>query len=192
MTYGFALLTAGTLLVYSGWSNSSIVDVLRGLAVRKGGAGDTGFVSLLTAPAQGAAEAVKPGGEGLPAIPKGMKGNPTKRERELQRSNPELKPGIRTVAAIVLTRFPGLTITSTTGGTHADNSFHYKGRAVDIGGSQSEMDKAARWINRYLSKTLEEGIHNPGLSVKEKKHVSASFWGSETWGAHHDHIHLAV
>lgn len=69
MTYGFALLTAGTLLVYSGWSNSSIVDVLRGLAVRKGGAGDTGFVSLLTAPAQGAAEAVKPGGSGKRVAP---------------------------------------------------------------------------------------------------------------------------
>lgn len=66
MTYGFALLTAGTLLVYSGWSNSTIADVLKGLAVRKGGAGDTGFISMLSAPAQGVGEAVTPrsGGTG--------------------------------------------------------------------------------------------------------------------------------
>ncbi len=191
MTFGFVFLTAGTLLAYSGWSNSSIADVLKGIAVRKGGAGDTGFVSLLSAPAQGAAEAATPnsGGGNLPGAPKGKAG---KTERELKQSHPELKPGIRTVAAIVLARFPGLTITSTTGGNHAEHSFHYLGRAVDIGGSQGEMDRAAQWINRYLWKTLEEGIHNPGLSVKSKKRVSSSFWGSETWAGHHDHIHLAV
>jgi hypothetical protein len=66
MTYGFALLTAGTLLLYSGWSNSTIAEVMRGLAVRKGGAGDTGFVSLITAPAAGVGEAIAPnsGGNG--------------------------------------------------------------------------------------------------------------------------------
>lgn len=68
MTYGFALLTAGTLLVYSGWSNSTIAEVMQGLAVRKGGAGDTGFVSLLSAPVKGMGEAVAPtGGTGVPA-----------------------------------------------------------------------------------------------------------------------------
>ena len=68
MTYGFTLLTAGFLLAYSGWSNSTIADVMRGLAVRKGGAGDTGFVSLMTAPVKGVSEAVKPtGGTGVPA-----------------------------------------------------------------------------------------------------------------------------
>lgn len=73
MTFGFALLTAGTVLVYSGWTNSSIPDVLKGLAVRKGGAGDTGFVSLLTAPATGAKEAGTPnsgGGNSGKRVPK--------------------------------------------------------------------------------------------------------------------------
>jgi len=61
MTYGFALLTMGTLLVYSGWSNNSIADVLKGLGKnRTSGAGDTGFVSLIT----GAGNAVKPGSGG--------------------------------------------------------------------------------------------------------------------------------
>lgn len=66
MTFGFAMLTVGTLLVYSGYTNSSIADVVQGLAVNRGGGpGETGFVSLLT----GAAGAVTPGsgGEGAPA-----------------------------------------------------------------------------------------------------------------------------
>lgn len=75
MTFGFALLTAGTVLLYSGWSNSSIPDVLSGIAVRKGGAGDTGFVSLLTAPAQGVKEATTPnsgGGNGGDTSARGL------------------------------------------------------------------------------------------------------------------------
>lgn len=79
MTYGFALMTMGTLLVYSGWSNNTVVDVLRGLGkTRKpGGAGETGFVALITAPVAGATSAVTPGsgGEGPTTsggVPKGM------------------------------------------------------------------------------------------------------------------------
>lgn len=60
LSAGFALLTVGTVFAYSGWTNSSIPDVLKGLTVRTGGAGDTGFVSLLTAPATGTKEAVTP------------------------------------------------------------------------------------------------------------------------------------
>ena len=63
MTYGFALLTIGSLLVYSGWSNNSIADVLKGLGnKRNSGPGDAGFIALLS----GAGNAVKPGtgGEG--------------------------------------------------------------------------------------------------------------------------------
>jgi hypothetical protein len=78
MTYGFALLTMGTLLVYSGWSNNSIADVLRGLGkTPKSGAGDTGFIALLTAPVAGATSAATPGsgGEGSATskgTPKGL------------------------------------------------------------------------------------------------------------------------
>lgn len=191
MAYGFSLLTAGVLLVYSGWTNSTIAEVMRGLAVRKGGAGDTGFVSLLSAPTTGMGEAMSPksGGTG-PPLGRARK-NPAK-EKELQRAHPELKPGIRTVAAMVLARFPGLTITSTNTGDHAENSLHYQNRAVDIGGSTQEMNKAAKWIAKYLTPALAEGIHNPGLSVDEHKHVPSSFWGSTTWSAHGNHIHLGV
>lgn len=78
MTYGFALMTAGTLLVYSGWSNNSVADVLRGLGKsRKAGAGETGFIALLSAPVTGATKAATPGsgGEGTATsgdAPKGL------------------------------------------------------------------------------------------------------------------------
>src|ERR1700742_1005143 len=60
LTAGFALLTAGTVFMYSGWTNASIPDVLNGLAVRKGGSGDIGFAALLTAPVTGTKEAATP------------------------------------------------------------------------------------------------------------------------------------
>lgn len=190
MTYGFALLTAGSLLIYSGWSNSTIADVMRGLAVSKSGAGDTGFTTLLANIGAGSAEAVSPSkGEG-PVV--GGKGDPNKKEQLLKHSHPELRPGVIAVVAVILARFPELQITSTNTGSHATNSLHYEGRAVDLAASPAYMNKAARWIARYLTGTLTEGIHNPGLSVKDKHKVPPSFWGSETWADHTDHIHIGV
>lgn len=74
MTYGFALMTAGTLLLYSGWSNSTILEVLQGLAKPKSGPGEAGFVALLL---NGSKSAVTPesGGEGMhttQGTPKGL------------------------------------------------------------------------------------------------------------------------
>lgn len=74
MTYGFALMTAGTLLLYSGWSNSSILEVLQGIAKPKSGPGEAGFVALLLS---GSKSAVTPesGGEGMHTAhgtPKGL------------------------------------------------------------------------------------------------------------------------
>ena len=65
MTFGFAMLTVGTLLLYSGYTNRSMAEVLQGLAVKSsGGPGETGFVSLVN----GTMSAITPGsgGEGMP------------------------------------------------------------------------------------------------------------------------------
>lgn len=106
---------------------------------------------------------------------------------------PELKGGIASVGATVLENNPGLSITSTTGGTHATNSYHYRGMAVDLGGSAETMANAVTYIKGSgLTTTLAEGIHNPGLSIKDGKDVPPSFWGQETWDNHTNHIHLAV
>jgi hypothetical protein len=103
-----------------------------------------------------------------------------------------LRGGIQSVAQQVLAQFPGLSVTSTTGGTHAKGSFHYRGMAVDLGGAGGVMNRAANWIAQHLGAGLSEGIHNPNLSVKDGRTVPAGFWGSKTWAEHLNHIHLAV
>lgn len=68
LSAGFGLMTAGTLLAYSGWTNNSIADVLQGLAVPKGGAG-AGFVAMISGAGSGVREGATPrsGGAGPPA-----------------------------------------------------------------------------------------------------------------------------
>jgi hypothetical protein len=87
MTFGFALMAVGWILMESGWSNSSISDVLKGISKTtptsySPGAGDTGFISYLTGGASGAVsgagEAVTPrsggGGRAVPGakLPAGL------------------------------------------------------------------------------------------------------------------------
>jgi hypothetical protein len=106
-----------------------------------------------------------------------------------------LQSGIRNLAAYVMDKFPGLSVSSTTGGTHAANSLHYSGQAVDLehGSSFGYLNKASEWIKSSgLYQALAEGIHNPNLSVKDGKLVSSGFWGATTWADHIDHIHLGV
>jgi hypothetical protein len=106
--------------------------------------------------------------------------------------HPELKSGISSVTNQVMQQWPSLTISSTTGGTHVSGSYHYEGRAVDLVADSSYMDNAAQWIANNLTSQLTEGIHNPGLSVKNGQTVPSSYWGSATWAEHVNHIHLAV
>lgn len=99
------------------------------------------------------------------------------------------------VAAAVLKEYPGLVVTSTTGGGHAVGSYHYDGKAVDLGGDAATMKAAADWINHKLRSRLAEGIHNPNLSVKHGALTSPlgpGYWTASTWADHVDHIHLAV
>jgi hypothetical protein len=100
--------------------------------------------------------------------------------------------GVIAAARKIINMFPGLIVTSGTGGTHATNSYHYKGDALDIGGSVAVMNRAASWIRSNIGSRLTEGIHNPNLSISNGKSVSPSFWGAETWAAHANHIHIAI
>lgn len=88
--------------------------------------------------------------------------------------------------------FP-LAVSSTTDGTHATNSYHYRGEAVDLVASSPVMYSAAAWvISSGLYRTLLEGIHNPNLSVQNGAQVSPAVWGAATWAEHVNHIHLAA
>jgi hypothetical protein len=100
--------------------------------------------------------------------------------------------GIQGISNAVLAQFPGLSVTSTTGGNHAKNSYHYKGMAVDIGGPSGLMDAASAWLAQNYGGSLLEGIHNPNLSIKDGHGVDPSFWGASTWAGHANHIHLAA
>lgn len=110
--------------------------------------------------------------------------------QKLAREHPEIQQGVREVVAIILAQYPTLTITSTTGGTHAQHSLHYEGRAVDLAGPN--MDAIGTWIQQTLGSRLTEGIHNPTLSVKSGQVVPSSFWGSAVWAEHLNHIHVGV
>jgi hypothetical protein len=104
-----------------------------------------------------------------------------------------LHSGIKKVAGAVLGQFPGLSVTSTTGGSHVSGSYHYLGEAVDIGGSTSVMDAAAAWIKKSgLYRQLTEGIHNPNLAVSDGHIESGAGAYGGVWAGHLDHIHLAV
>lgn len=91
-----------------------------------------------------------------------------------------------------LNRRFGLVTTSTTGGTHAPGSWHYKGMAIDIAGSPGNMYRAAQYVRSSPArKVLLEGIHRPNLSIANGAGVSPSYWGTVTWFNHGNHLHLA-
>jgi ribosomal protein L13E len=92
-----------------------------------------------------------------------------------------------------LDRMFGLQTTSTTGDRHAPGSYHYRGLAADISGTPGAMARAVRYImSSGIWHSLLEGIHNPGLSIKNGQRVSPTFWGAGTWAEHANHIHLAL
>ncbi len=99
-------------------------------------------------------------------------------------------PAVSQLMKMMRERF-GLGVSSTTGGKHADKSFHYQGKAADFVGSK--LGAASSWIKSSgLYKSLLEGIQNPSLSVKSGGFVSPGFWGADTWAGHTGHLHLAA
>ena len=77
-------------------------------------------------------------------------------------------------------------------GGHSPNSLHFQHRAFDASGGTSAMREFAAWVAENHTPSVAELIHNPSGSVKNGQRVDAGFWGSDTWAAHADHVHLAV
>lgn len=87
--------------------------------------------------------------------------------------------------AISLARDMGLAITSTTGGDHVANSWHYKGRAADVAGSPGQM---AAFFNAALARYgshLLELFYDPLGAIKDGHRIGAI-------GGHSDHVHIAL
>jgi len=86
---------------------------------------------------------------------------------------------------------PALGVTSTTGGNHAKNSYHYRGMAVDFSsGSQRAMDAAAANLMKFSGYILEL-IHSPNWFVKNYHKTGKGTYAS-VYGAHFNHVHLAM
>ncbi len=87
----------------------------------------------------------------------------------------------RLQAATRRARELGLTVTSTTGGTHAAHSYHYQGRAVDVAGSPAAM----RQLYRELAATNPtELFYDPMGGIKNGRNIGAI-------GGHGTHVHFA-
>ena len=75
----------------------------------------------------------------------------------------------------------GLTITSTTGGTHAPGSYHYQSRAIDVAGSPAQM---ARYYDVMKAQRPTELFYDPKGGIKYGNEIGAI-------GGHGDHVHVA-
>jgi len=75
----------------------------------------------------------------------------------------------------------GLRITSTTGGRHAPNSYHYSGRAADVAGTHSQMSQFYREMAQMSPTEL---FYDPSGGIKHGQNIGAI-------GGHRDHVHVA-
>lgn len=195
-TVAIGLLTVGGIFIYAGFNNLSLASVL---GMTTGGQSKSGSGKTVADVTAGSGD-LSSGGFNTNGIFSNLGGvidqtsnvaTPADVAR-LSRAHPELKAGVRNAVAKILHAWPKLQITSTTGGTHAQGSYHYQGRAVDLAADAAYMQRAALWIEQHMWAQLTEGIHNPGLSVKYRVKVPSTFWGAGTWAGHANHIHIAV
>lgn len=75
----------------------------------------------------------------------------------------------------------GLTITSTTGGRHAPNSYHYSGRAIDVAGTHQQM---SQFYQKMAQLNPTELFYDPMGGIKNGRNIGAI-------GGHGDHAHVA-
>lgn len=75
----------------------------------------------------------------------------------------------------------GLRVTSTTGGRHAPNSYHYSGRAADVAGPASAMKQFYSEMSRTNPTEL---FYDPMGGMKHGRNIGAI-------GGHGDHVHVA-
>lgn len=89
--------------------------------------------------------------------------------------------GADLTAAMDRARDLGLRITSTTGGRHAPNSYHYRGRAADVAGAPSAM---RQFYTEMARTNPTELFYDPMGGIKHGRSIGAI-------GGHGDHVHIA-
>jgi hypothetical protein len=181
MTFAFGSFTLGAALLVSAFKNQSLISLILGQPGTPISAQGNSQPSVSGTTGVG-------GGTNAPGSTDVTGGKQT----QFNGHPKNVKPGVSAVVAAIQHQFPQLVVTATTDGVHVTNSLHYQGRAEDLAASSSIMNQAAKWILQNFGSQLAEGIHNPGLSIKNGKTVPSSFWGAVTWQAHRNHIHVAV
>lgn len=95
----------------------------------------------------------------------------------------------------------GARVTSTTGGKHAENSYHYAagteghGLAIDLAETRgpstmtSGLKRIAEEVARLIGPQCAELIHAGGPSLRNGR---AFLYGASTLAAHRSHVHVAV
>lgn len=99
--------------------------------------------------------------------------------------------------ALVKNRFPNRGYpdpNQTTGGGHATTSYHYKGRAVDLGSAKANgtsMNALFNWIHDTYGRKTTELIYGPqaNRNISNGKHFN---YGAGTNAQHMGHIHWAM
>jgi len=90
--------------------------------------------------------------------------------------------GPQLTAAMRRARQLGLHITSTTGGAHVRNSYHYRGRAIDFAGSRTGMREFFTEMSRTHPTEL---FYDPMGAMKNGR------WLGHSIGGHATHVHVA-
>jgi hypothetical protein len=133
----------------------------------------------------------QPSALGANAPPK----RPYTRMQQPNLAGPKLKRG-KTIDFLTHFAKPfGVTVTSTTGGRHVKNSWHYKGRAVDVGGDPRRMAAVARAALQHPQDFVEmfyTGPGHPGFYIKNGKALPLSQLDRSVYDNHGDHVHLAA
>ena len=84
-------------------------------------------------------------------------------------------------------RAAGITVTSTTSGTHTPTSYHYKGRAVDVAGTADQMRRFFLAALKQFGTRIKELFYDPmGYYIKNGAAIRGAI------GGHGDHVHLAL
>lgn len=182
MPIALALITVGGLLIYSAIHGVGILDVF---------AGKTGDVinphgADTSDPAFGGGDFAT-----VPAGDLGMGGTwtaPPGGSHTFKGPNSAL---LDTAAGVAQNDYH-LTITATDNGGHVFNSWHYKGRAFDASGKESDMAAFAKYVHDNYKGALLELIHNPGFAVSDGQDVNGPVFYAAVWVSHKTHVHVAM
>jgi hypothetical protein len=198
---GGAALLGGTLTVAGALGGIKAGSAIGDWAGKKLGGkhDDSHDLKFLGANIQGIPDAYNGAKKGLNWITKGWGdafGGPKNGTDAAGQGNGQTYTQIEAMASGVPNR-----VTSTLRGTHATNSLHYRGDAVDFGepSGPSQDSPGLLAINKYFAQKygsqLSELIYaGPGgINIKNGKKVDGnSFYGAATMAEHHNHVHVGI